>query len=452
MLLFALLLPLLADAAVLDNGLLTIPLSRHRRTVHPTGKLQRMADHIRLKYNFPPIVAPTVSKRQSSGVIVVGDEDNDSSYFGNLQIGTPGQSFGVILDTGSSDLWVGAPNCRGCAGTPTFDFTQSKSFVDQNTTKGIQYGSGNVVGELASDTVNMAGFSISNQGFLVATTVSQGLLDNQNTGGGASASVSGLLGLGFKALADTGATPFVQALSNGNKLKQNLMSFFLARHVDDQSSGVAPGGFFTLGDTNSSLFTGNIDIVNFPSTSTPSFWLIPLSGATVGGKAVSNITASSSESIAAIDTGTTLIGGPTDGVTAIYSLISGAAPGTGSLEGYFTIPCNQEINVALTFGTQTWPINSSDFVLQAQADDGSIVCIGGIFDVEAGQSAPGQGPPASKRQIGGPNGPSWIVGDTFLKNVYSVFRFDPPAVGFAQLSSSVAGSGAQGPTPASSSG
>ena len=32
--------------------------------------------------------------------------------------------------------------------------------------------------------------------------------------------------------------------------------------------------------------------------------------------------------------------------------------------------------------------------------------------------------------------PSWIIGDTFLKNVYSVFRFsDPPAVGFASKGS-----------------
>lgn len=29
---------------------------------------------------------------------------------------------------------------------------------------------------------------------------------------------------------------------------------------------------------------------------------------------------------------------------------------------------------------------------------------------------------------------SWIVGATFLKNVYSVFRYNPPAVGFAALS------------------
>jgi cathepsin D len=31
--------------------------------------------------------------------------------------------------------------------------------------------------------------------------------------------------------------------------------------------------------------------------------------------------------------------------------------------------------------------------------------------------------------------PAWIVGDTFLKNVYTVFRANPPSVGFAALAS-----------------
>ncbi|KIJ49318.1 hypothetical protein M422DRAFT_246410 [Sphaerobolus stellatus SS14] len=315
-----------------------------------------------------------------------GHEDNDSSSFGNLQIGT--------------DL---APDCRNWARPPSPNASTTPKQKASSTA-------------LARERYRQHGRLLYlESGFFITTTVSQGLLDNQNSGG---ASVSGLLGLGFKASASTGYRDAIRPSPlqwHSNKLKQNLMSFFLARHVDDQSGGIAPGSFFTLGDTNSSSFAGNIDFVNFPSTVTPpSFWLIPLAGATVGGKAPSNSTASSSESLAAIDTGTTLIGGPADGVTAIYALIS-APPA-------------------------------------AQADDGSVVCIGGIFDLEAGQTAPGQGLPALKRQIGGANGPHWIIGDTFLKNVYSVFRFNPSSVAFAQLSSSVAGSGTAGPTPASSSG
>lgn len=41
-------------------------------------------------------------------------------------------------------------------------------------------------------------------------------------------------------------------------------------------------------------------------------------------------------SVQAIDTGTTLIGGPQDAVAAIYAKIPGAQAGTGALNGYYT--------------------------------------------------------------------------------------------------------------------
>ena len=60
---------------------------------------------------------------------------------------------------------------------------------------------------------------------------------------------------------------------------------------------------------------------------------------------------------------------------------------------------------------------------------GSDVCAGGIFDLTAG----------SNIGAGGGN-PSWVVGATFLKNVYSVFRYQPAGVGFAELSNAAGGS------------
>lgn len=48
----------------------------------------------------------------------------------------------------------------------------------------------------------------------------------------------------------------------------------------------------------------------------------------------------------------------------------------------------------MTFGGQTWPISSADFLLQAM---GNGQCIGAFFELTTGGSAP-----------------AWIVGDTFL--------------------------------------
>jgi len=55
------------------------------------------------------------------------------------------------------------------------------------------------------------------------------------------------------------------------------------------------------------------------------------------------------------------------------------------------------------------------------------MCLGAFFSLEEGSTTVEGADPN--------DGPAWIVGDTFLKNVYSIFRYqNPRAVGFAKLS------------------
>jgi len=55
------------------------------------------------------------------------------------------------------------------------------------------------------------------------------------------------------------------------------MSFWLTREINDPNAQAEEaGGVFTLGGTNSTLFTGDIEFLNMPNT-TPSFWLLQLS-------------------------------------------------------------------------------------------------------------------------------------------------------------------------------
>ena len=93
------------------------------------------------------------------------------------------------------------------------------------------------------------------------------------TGSFPPAPASGLMGLAFKPLAAINATPFWQALIDDKQLNAPEMSFWLARDTDPAS--VAPGGVFTLGGTNSTLFSGDIEFLNL--TSEPSFWALSLS-------------------------------------------------------------------------------------------------------------------------------------------------------------------------------
>lgn len=89
---------------------------------------------------------------------------------------------------------------------------------------------------------------------------------------------SGIMGLAFERLAGTESTPFWQALAEGGELTSKEMSFWLARSGIDQTSqtDVRFGGVFTLGGTNSSLFSGDIEFLDLVGE--PAFWTLDLKG------------------------------------------------------------------------------------------------------------------------------------------------------------------------------
>lgn len=86
-------------------------------------------------------------------------------------------------------------------------------------------------------------------------------------------------------------------------------------------------------------------------------------------------------------------------------------------EGYWQYPCSTNINATLQYGGLAYSISNADFNLGPFTSDQSM-CTGAFFEMDLPSSSP----------------ISWIVGASFLKNVYSVFRYNPLAIGFAQLS------------------
>jgi cathepsin D len=260
----------------------------------------------------------------------------------------------------------------------------------------------------------MGPFTVNPQTFVAVDELSSGLVDGE---------LNGIMGLAFEGIANTQAVPFWQAIINDNLLTNPEFSFFITRFVNNQNAKPEePGGVLTMGGTNSTLYQGNIDYQSFtPGAGGGTFWLQTISGVTVNGKTVGV----GSETLAAIDTGTTLIGAPTAAVNAIWGAVSGAEPLTGNFTGFYSFPCNTQLSIAISFGGPAWPISINDLNIGTVS---SGQCLGAIFDITAGSTV--------KPTTGTPQ---WIVGDTFLKNVYSVFRSNPPAVGFAQLSA-VAGS------------
>lgn len=101
----------------------------------------------------------------------------------------------------------------------------------------------------------------------IVSNVTKGLLDNP---------VSGLLGLAFEDIATSGTVPFWQTLAKAGALNEPVMGFHLTRFVNDSDvRDVEIGGTFTLGSTNTSLYTGDIDFQDIPSGAI-GYWNIPL--------------------------------------------------------------------------------------------------------------------------------------------------------------------------------
>ncbi|KAJ7267220.1 aspartic peptidase domain-containing protein [Mycena rebaudengoi] len=400
-----------------------LPISRRSTHLWTPADHFAAAERARARYGFASGTNKTLGRRATTVNLEIGNQHADAGYFAAIQIGTPGQSFNVILDTGSSDLFVLDSSCNACDPSTSFDPSKSSSFTQtsrQPTT--ISYGSGDVAGFVATDTVSLGGFTLSSQPFLLVEEFTDGLI---------SGSISGLIGLAFPALAETNQAPFWQALIEANQLSAPEMAFQLTR---SQSISDQPGGVFTLGGTNSSLFTGDIEFLDLTGSSTPTFWTLSVSAVTVQGNAVNVATGSSA--LAAIDTGTTLVGGPTDDVKAIWAAVPGSsAVPDGS--GFFQFPCTTSVSITMSFGGKAWPISTEDMNL-GPVQRGSSMCIGGIFDLTQGIAT-------------GPGNPNWVVGDVFLKNVYSVFRQEPLSVGFAQLAGEPGSTSPPQPPPQSAS-
>ncbi|GAA5892292.1 hypothetical protein JCM8208_001503 [Rhodotorula glutinis] len=358
--------------------------------------------------------APTRIPTQSSSVgeVHLVNYDADLSYYAPVGIGVPAQFLNCILDTGSADLWVASDYCSsddGCSSTiPLYNSTLSTTALDMNTSFSVKYGSGSAQGEIFQDYVSFAGYNVSSQAFALVESVSETILGGE---------ISGLMGLGWQPLAASSVTPFWQNLYQANALPFPGFGVSLTRYIDvANASAVEPGGSLTFGYLNASLYSSEINYLDIPA-GMESYWVVRMDAIAVNGTNATSWAQGNGQMVA-IDTGTTLIGGPRDVVASVYAQVEGAKAATGNYNGYYSYPCDNNVSIALTFGNITYNMSAVDFNLGpfgVDAETNRSTCLGAFFNLNFGSGS----------KI------SWVIGAAFLKNVYSVYRASPPSVGFA---------------------
>ncbi|KAH9858927.1 acid protease [Lenzites betulinus] len=333
------------------------------------------------------VVPAAIAKRQSEALT---DEDDDEEWAGTISVGTPAQSFLIDFDTGSSDLWIPSSACTSstCSKKKKYTASSSSTSVKKSGTFSIEYGDGSTVsGPIYTDSVKVAGIAVTKQYFSPVTTLSSSFSSDP---------IDGLLGLAYPSISNLGEAPFFNTAIAQGVVKSGVFGFKLA----------TTGSELYLGAANSAKYTGAIEYHSV-DTST-GFWQLTGAKALVGTTAV----VTGFETI--IDSGTTIMYGPPAAVKKLYASISGSAVYDSS-NGYYSYPCSTPPTVSFSWGGKSWAISAANFNL-GETSTGSGKCVGAL----AGQDL-------------GLGSNVWLLGDSFMKNVYTAFSFDTDSVGFATL-------------------
>ncbi|XP_043307616.1 pregnancy-associated glycoprotein 1-like [Cervus canadensis] len=310
----------------------------------------------------------------------------DMTYVGNITIGTPPQEFQVVFDTGSSDLWVPSILCTSpsCSSHVMFRHNESSTYRHTNKTFSIKYCSGRMKGVVGRDTVRI--------GDLVSTDQPFGLSVEQY--GFEGMPLDGILGLNYPNLSFTGGIPIFDNLKNQGAISEPVFAFYLSNKPE--------GSVVMFGGVDKSYYQGALNWVRLIQ---PGDWRVRMNRISMEGDTV----ACYGGCQALVDTGASAILGPRKLVDKIMRFL-GAKP-RGS-EHY--VSCS----LVNTLPSIDFTIKGINYPLPAQAytiKDSSGDC---FINFEAN--------PASTSVE------TWILGDVFLRQYFSVYDRGNDRIGLAQ--------------------
>eukprot|EP00884_Botryococcus_braunii_P007873 jgi/Botrbrau1/17087/Bobra.0741s0002.1 len=324
------------------------------------------------------------------------------AYYGNFSVGTPPRNFTGCFDTGSSDTWLPLKQCRhpSCQVHRRFNSLASTTYTSTGEPFRIRYGTGEVIGDSALDTMSMGtpALMVANQGFGGVYEASDDFVG---------ASCDGLVGLGFPQLSEMEAIPFFFNLVKSKVLDQDLFTIWLSSNPEEE-----PAGILTFGYADPLRYEGNI---TYHPVIMKAYWMVNLDEIRVGDRRVA-LDATGG----IIDSGTTVILLGEDDAVAIHKGLKGVEylPDfgffniTGGCEAVADLP-----DLTFVFDRKPYAIPNYLWTQKTFDADGNLSgCMSAVM--------PG-GDPSSA-----------VIGVNFLRAWYTVYKYDWPSkkgfVGFAE--------------------
>ncbi|KAJ3167569.1 hypothetical protein HDU88_002015 [Geranomyces variabilis] len=341
----------------------------------------------------------------------------DLLYSTNIQLGTPPQTFSVIIDTGSSDLWVPSTQCDSCGNRKRYDPTLSKTAFQLGIPVTSYYGIGSATGSIVTDTVRCGSLAVNGQVFIAADS-------NTNV---QPPYVDGLIGLSFSLLSwansvvpDSmiGKSSLIENLFRSGKIKYPTYGVWLDKYVSwSAPPNASVGGELAIGGNvgNPARYTGAITWLKVPSYET--WWNVQWDG--IAGPDGVNIRPPGRNVRGIVDTGTALIVVDYNVAATLNALLG--AYGTG-IHGLWAVNCAQaassNVTITVTLQGKPFKLSSADLPTRVWSDDPN-TCY-----------APFQSSSSADVQD------DWLLGDVFLRKYYQIYDYNysggwAPRVGLA---------------------
>ncbi|KAM9705997.1 renin [Dama dama] len=319
----------------------------------------------------------------------------DAQYYGEIGIGTPPQTFKVIFDTGSANLWVPSTKCSplytACEIHSLYDSLESSSYVENGTEFTIHYGSGKVKGFLSQDLVTVGGITVTQTfGEVTELPLMPFML----------AKFDGVLGMGFPAQAVGGVTPVFDHILAQRVLTEDVFSVYYSRNSH------LLGGEIMLGGSDPQYYQENFHYV---SISKPGSWQIRMKGVSLR----STTLLCEEGCMVVVDTGASYISGPTSSLRLLMEALGAKELSTDE----YVVNCNQMPtlpDISFHLGGKAYTLTSADYVLQDPYNNDDL-CTLALHGMDI--------PP--------PTGPVWVLGATFIRKFYTEFDRRNNRIGFA---------------------
>jgi len=362
----------------------SVPLKRRRRQAISFSQQRSLRSSARLQKR--------VAKREdtrSSG-------SQASEYYGILRVGTPPQEFEVVFDTGSGNLIIPSTACSSdaCRMHRRFNSTASRTAIDvafaenpddQVKPNGdrdvvtITFGTGEISGIFMKDHICLG--DICTHGNFISVT-------EETEQPFSLVPFDGIFGLGLPQMSQAPHFNVLDCMIRDKVLKKNLFSVFLA--ADDRDESEISFGEFKSDRMADQLF--------WVPVSNPGYWQVEMEDVAVGDKLQGLC---NGKCQAAVDTGTSLLAGPSDVVRTLTKRLGVKE----DCSNFDSLP-----DLGFVMAGHTLKLTAEDYV-----DRDGHTCTLSLMTMDV--------PP--------PKGPLFIFGDPLLRKYYTVYDRENLQVGFA---------------------